>query len=71
MNHHLLHLHNQTLIQTDSKVMNSKNVILTITNPNSIFVKVTFTFVGYKQIDLNCYIDTGASLYIASKYVIP
>ena len=46
-------------------------MILTITNPNSIYVKGTFRFAGYKQIDLHCYIDTWASLCIASKYVIP
>ena len=43
----------------------------TLTNPNSIYIKGTFRFAGYKQIDLHCYVDTGASLCLASKHVIP
>lgn len=42
-----------------------------ITNPNSIYIKGKLKFTGYKQIELHCYVDTGASLCIASKHVIP
>lgn len=42
-----------------------------ITNPNSIYIKGQIKFAGYKNIELHCYVDTGASLCIASKHVIP
>nr|CAH68829.1 polyprotein [Carnation etched ring virus] len=41
------------------------------TNPNSIYVKGILKFPGYKQLELHCYVDTGSSLCMASKYVIP
>lgn len=44
---------------------------LNITNPNSIYIAGKIFFKGYKVITLHCYVDTGASLCLASKYVIP
>ena len=46
-------------------------VMSNITNPNSIYISGKLKFAGYKQIELHCYVDTGASLCVASKYVIP
>ena len=46
-------------------------VMSNITNPTSIYIQGTFSFKGYKKIKLHCYVDTGASLCIASKHVIP
>jgi hypothetical protein len=45
--------------------------MVNITNPNSIYIKGKLKFSGYKQIELHCYVDTGASMCVASKYVIP
>nr|WNH14479.1 reverse transcriptase [Physostegia virginiana caulimovirus 2] len=42
-----------------------------ITNPNSIYIEGQFSFEGYRKINIHCYVDTGASLCIASKNVIP
>nr|WNH14473.1 reverse transcriptase [Physostegia virginiana caulimovirus 1] len=50
---------------------NQNDRVMNITNPNSIYIEGTFWFKGYKRINLHCYVDTGASLCIASKYVIP
>ncbi|KAM7522596.1 hypothetical protein LguiA_012498 [Lonicera macranthoides] len=44
---------------------------LNITNPNSIYIKGNFYFKGYKKYGLDMYIDTGASMCTANKYVIP
>ncbi|QED42829.1 enzymatic polyprotein [Silene caulimovirus A] len=41
------------------------------TNPNSIYIKGILKFQGYKRMEIDCYVDTGASLCIASKYIIP
>ena len=53
--------------QTDEE----KLVMPNITNPNSIHISGKLKFDGYRKIELHCYVDTGASLCIASKYVIP
>ena len=45
-------------------------VMPNITNPSSIYIKGTLKFTGYRKIELHCYVDTGASLCIASKHVI-
>ncbi|GJR81735.1 Orf y [Tanacetum coccineum] len=42
-----------------------------ITNPNSIYIQGNLKFKGFKEYKLHCYIDTGASLCLASKYVFP
>ncbi|GJS69292.1 Orf y [Tanacetum coccineum] len=42
-----------------------------ITNPNSIYIQGNLKFKGFKEYRLHCYIDTGASLCLASKYVFP
>lgn len=42
-------------------------VMSNITNPNSIYIYGKLKFAGYKQIKLHLYVDTGASLRIASK----
>ncbi|AAW56089.1 polyprotein [Horseradish latent virus] len=57
------HLLQKTQIQTE-QVMN-------ITNPNSIYIRGRLYFSGYKIVELDCFVDTGASLCIASKHVIP
>nr|AEB54984.1 polyprotein [Dahlia mosaic virus D10] len=49
----------------------SELVYSNITNPNSIYIKGNFFLKGYKTITLHCYVDTGASLCLASKHVIP
>ena len=41
------------------------------TNPNSIYILGKLKFKGYKQISIHYYVDTGASLCVASKYIIP
>jgi hypothetical protein len=46
-------------------------VMSNITNPTSIYITGILKFTGYRKIKLHCYVDTGASLCIASKYVIP
>lgn len=63
--HRMDHLYQKTLIESQENVMSG------ITNPNSIYIKGKFKFSGYKIIELDCYVDTGASLCIASKHVIP
>lgn len=55
-------------IQTDEV---EEIVMPNITNPNSIYIKGKLKFAGYKQIELHCYVDTGASLCLTSKFVIP
>ncbi|GJR74663.1 Orf y [Tanacetum coccineum] len=42
-----------------------------ITNPNSIYIQGNLKFKGFKEYKLHCYIDTGSSLCLASKYVFP
>ncbi|ACB69773.1 replicase [Eupatorium vein clearing virus] len=42
-----------------------------LTNPNSIYILGTFQFPGYKIIKIHCLVDTGASMCIASRYIIP
>lgn len=44
---------------------------INITNPNSIYIKGSFYFKGYKKYSLDMYIDTGASMCTANKNVIP
>lgn len=63
MTHHLLHLEQ---ISSDKK-----DLVMNITNSNSIYIKGIFKYSGYKQIELHCYVDTGASMCVASKHVIP
>lgn len=41
------------------------------TNPNSTYIKIGLKFKNYKSFHLHAYVDTGASLCIASKYIIP
>lgn len=41
-----------------------------MTNPNSIYIKGKLNFKGYKLIDVYCFVDTGASLCLASKHII-
>lgn len=41
------------------------------TNPSSIYIKGQLKFEGYKTINLHCFVDTGSSLCLASKHVIP
>ncbi|AAM53128.1 ORFV [Mirabilis mosaic virus] len=41
------------------------------TNPNSIYIEAKVKFKGYQTLSLHCYVDTGASLCLASKHVIP
>lgn len=49
-----------------------KNIlVLNKTNPNSIYIKGTFSFAGYNKYSLHCYVDTGASMCTANKHVIP
>ncbi|CAA29527.1 unnamed protein product [Figwort mosaic virus] len=44
---------------------------LNVTNPNSIYIEGKLSFEGYKSFNIHCYVDTGASLCIASRYIIP
>ncbi|KAJ9562266.1 hypothetical protein OSB04_007426 [Centaurea solstitialis] len=55
-------------IQTEEPI---ELVMPNITNPNSIYIAGKLKFAGYKQIELHCYVDTGASMCVASQYVIP
>ncbi|AEL30041.1 polymerase polyprotein [Dahlia common mosaic virus] len=41
------------------------------TSPNSIYIEGKLSFKGYKMINIHCYVDTGAGLCLASKYIIP
>lgn len=61
----------QLFRQTSQAQTVTEKVMKNITNPNSIYVKGRFYFKGYKLITLHCFVDTGASLCSASKYVIP
>lgn len=64
-----IHLQNhQTAVVNQT---NSEMNYLNSTNPNSIYVKGILKFAGYKQLELHCFVDTGASMCVASKYVIP
>nr|WUF06597.1 reverse transcriptase [Angelica bushy stunt virus] len=46
-------------------------LVMNITNPSSIYIQGTLWFSGYRKISLHCYVDTGASICLANKYVIP
>ena len=46
-------------------------MIKNVTNPNSTYIKVGLSFKGYKTYHVHAYIDTGASLCVASKHIIP
>jgi len=57
-----------------AKISNESNnelLFSNITNPNSIYINGKIFYKGYKLINLHFYVDTGASLCLASKYVIP
>ncbi|ACB69767.1 replicase [Lamium leaf distortion virus] len=45
--------------------------VTNITNPHSIYIKGRLKFPGYKIMNLDCFVDTGASICLCSKYVIP
>ena len=45
--------------------------LMNLTNPNSIYVSAFLNFKGYKKFRVHCFVDTGASLCLASKFVIP
>nr|APG80689.1 reverse transcriptase [Cauliflower mosaic virus] len=53
------------------KTQTQTEQVMNVTNPNSIYIKGRLYFKGYKKIELHCFVDTGASLCIASKFVIP
>jgi len=43
----------------------------TRTHVNSIYIRGTLSFKGYKRFNVDCYVDTGASMCLANKHVIP
>ena len=45
--------------------------LYSITNPNSTYIKVGLKFKGYNTYHLHAYIDTRASMCVASRYVFP
>ncbi|CAH1439847.1 unnamed protein product, partial [Lactuca virosa] len=47
------------------------SLIMNLTNPNSIYVSAFLNFKGYKKFRVHCFVDTGASLCLASKFIIP
>ncbi|GJR94508.1 Orf y [Tanacetum coccineum] len=63
-----LHLQNRHFVCNLQKYEDS---VRNITNPNSIYIQGNLKFKGFKEYKLHCYIDTGASLCLASKYVFP
>nr|QVW10188.1 putative reverse transcriptase [Atractylodes mild mottle virus] len=50
---------------------NHQQLSLNATNTSSIYISGKLKFEGYKQLDLHCLVETGASLCVASKHVIP
>ncbi|ALD49090.1 ORF5 [Atractylodes mild mottle virus] len=50
---------------------NHQQLSLNATNTSSIYISGKLKFQGYKQLDLHCFVDTGASMCVASKHVIP
>ncbi|CAH1435990.1 unnamed protein product [Lactuca virosa] len=44
---------------------------MNLTNPNSIYVSAFLNFKGYKKFRVHSFVDTGASLCLASKFIIP
>nr|WOA03487.1 reverse transcriptase [Atractylodes mild mottle virus] len=55
-----------------AQIQNSqKQLSLNATNTSSIYISGKLKFQGYKQLDLHCFVDTGASMCVASKHVIP
>lgn len=51
--------------------LDEEEKVMNITNPNSIYIKGLLKFKNFKQFDIYCYVDTGASLCLASKNIIP
>nr|KAJ0227912.1 hypothetical protein LSAT_V11C100050250 [Lactuca sativa] len=47
------------------------SLIMNLTNPNSIYVSSFLNFKGYKKFRVHCFVDTCASLCLASKFIIP
>jgi len=41
------------------------------THVNSIYIRGTLSFKGYRRFNVDCYVDTGASMCLANKHVIP
>ena len=62
---------NPQMTTTTEDLKQEELVMPNITNPSSIYIKGTLRFTGYRKIELHCYVDTGASMCIASKHVIP
>lgn len=60
----------KNLVQTVSLTRSEQGNYL-VTNPNSTYIKVGFKIKGYDQYHIHAYIDTGASICIASKYIFP
>ena len=53
------------------KNSDNNDSLMNFTNPNSIYVSAFLNFKGYKKFRIHCFVDTGASLCLASKFVIP
>lgn len=51
--------------------MAQQAIYINQTNPLSTYIRVGFGFKGYKRFHLHGYVDTGASICIASKHIIP
>lgn len=43
----------------------------TRTHVNSIYIRGTLSFSGYRKFNVDCYVDTGASMCLANKNIIP
>ena len=41
------------------------------THVNSIYIRGTLSFSGYRKYNVDCYVDTGASMCLANKHIIP
>lgn len=62
---------NDLVVRECSQIQVCSGIQRNRTNPNSIYVAGKLRFQGYKPYTLHCYIDTGASICLASKHVIP
>ena len=50
---------------------NDNDSLMNLTNPNSIYLSTFLNFKGYKKFRVHCFVDTGASLCLASRFIIP
>ncbi len=55
-----------------TKPIKDKDCIrINVTNPNSIYIKTLIKFKGYRQFHVHSFVDTGASICVADRFIIP